>query len=160
MFLPPLLSPRVDPPPVLAVLILSLATMLLAAKAHGRQLRLEREQMGIHHVEFGGTNPPEVEALWRRDRRRFWPTTAVAFLALAAWAYAADLGAPAPALWRSDPTFGGSLLVLPLWAMTVGFVATGLRSLAALRDAAGRRASYAWWGGVAAACALVVGLAG
>lgn len=149
-----------DPPPVLGVLLLSVGTMLLAAKAHGRQVRLEREQMGIHHVEFGGTNPPEVEALWRRDRRRFWPTTALAFFALAAWAYAADVGFPAPALWRSDPTFGLSLLVLPLWAMTVGFVATGLRSLAALRDDAGRRSSYAWWGGVAAACVAVAVLAG
>lgn len=51
---------------------LGVALFLVAAKVHGRQVRLERELAGYWAVTFGGTNPPFVEALWRRERRIFW----------------------------------------------------------------------------------------
>src|SRR2546426_10713554 len=57
------------------VVLASVAAFLAAAKSHGRQLRLEREVAGYWEVRFGGTNPPFVAALWRRDRVRFWAIT-------------------------------------------------------------------------------------
>src|SRR3954462_12053852 len=53
----------------------SIALFFAAAKAHGRQLRLERELEGHFEVQFGGKNPPWVEALWRAERFRFWGLT-------------------------------------------------------------------------------------
>lgn len=55
-----------------AVLLLGVVTFVVAAKAHGRQLRLERELQGYWKVSFGGLNPPYVDALWRRERFAFW----------------------------------------------------------------------------------------
>src|SRR5262245_176985 len=57
---------------------------LVAAKLHGRQLRLERERAGYMHVTFGrrAQNPPFVVALWRRERFIFWPTAAVLAIVL------------------------------------------------------------------------------
>lgn len=57
--------------------LLGVASFLAAAKTHGRQLRLEREWAGIWTVDFGGGNPPFVEALWRRERFLFWGTLVV-----------------------------------------------------------------------------------
>src|SRR5438034_1265042 len=63
------------------LLILSLVTFLASAKAHGRQLRLERELEGYQTVTFRAANPPWVESLWRAERYRFWGfTLALAFL--------------------------------------------------------------------------------
>ena len=62
---------------------LSVIAFLLSAKAHGRQLRLERERAGITSVVFGGQNPPFVQALWRRERWLFWGATLL-FAGLAA----------------------------------------------------------------------------
>lgn len=58
---------------------------LVAAKLHGRELRLEREARGIREVSFGrgAKNDPFVVALWRRERYIFWPIAAVCALALA-----------------------------------------------------------------------------
>lgn len=58
------------------VLVLSVITFLIAAKSHGRQLRLERELAGYYHVTFGGTNPPFVEELWHKERVEYWSTFA------------------------------------------------------------------------------------
>jgi hypothetical protein len=63
---------------MIVLVVASLIVFLVAAKVHGRSIRLEREAMGVMSVTFGGppgTNPPEVEALWRADRWRFWPLT-------------------------------------------------------------------------------------
>ena len=57
--------------PVWLGALIGVAALLVAAKAHGRQVRLEREAAGYHEVVFGGTNPPFVDALWRADRFRF-----------------------------------------------------------------------------------------
>jgi hypothetical protein len=57
---------------------------LVTAKLHGRQLRLEREQAGVHEVSFGrgAQNAPFVVALWRRERYIFWPAAVATAVAL------------------------------------------------------------------------------
>src|SRR5438045_8903489 len=63
------------------VLGLGVATFLVAAKAHGRQLRIERELAGYWEVSFRARNPAFVEALWRRERIVYWSLAAVAAIA-------------------------------------------------------------------------------
>jgi hypothetical protein len=109
------------------VLVASGVSFLVAAKAHGRQLRLERELEGYHHVVFGGTNPPFVEALWRADRVRYWSIAvglAVGVLCLFALARARGWH------WPFLGGGGGSVAWLVLWgAPVVAFVTCGLWSL-------------------------------
>lgn len=111
----------------LVLLATSAVTFLLAAKAHGRQLRLERELEGYHRVVFGGTNPPFVEALWRVDRVRYWSTAAaVAGLVLGFYVLARVVGWRWPFLHGG----GGSLAWLVLWgSMVAAFLTCGLWSL-------------------------------
>ena len=133
--------------------VATVALVLAAAKAHGRQVRLEREQQGHFHVDFGTRNPPEVEAIWRRDRRLFWPTFAVGAVFAAFWAF--------QAIVRADLVFAGFLLV---WAFAAAFTVAGLASWLRIArhdggDAAWHRTAFrgslAWWGLVAVAAALV-----
>jgi hypothetical protein len=96
--------------------VLAAVTFLVAAKAHGRQLRVERELAGHWKVTFGrGTqNPPFVAALWRRERFIFWPAAA---------AIAVGLGVAVPQLaWPL------AFIAIPL---TAAFAIGGL--LSALR---------------------------
>lgn len=140
----------------------SVALLLLAAKAHGRQVRLEREVAGYERVTFGGENPPFVVALWRRDRRRFWTIAPLAALVLA----------PAAAVLGGPASLGGgaglATLAAALWAPVAAFAVCGLLSLRGFREAAkaappkrsawaraAARASGAWWAGVAAGAAAV-----
>ena len=109
------------------VLVLSVVTFLVAAKTHGRQVRLERERAGHTQVVFGGQNPPFVEALWKRDRIRFWTTAAIVFALAAALVFAgSSLGLPRP---LGGGTLGAAwtMLFLPL---VTGFVVCGTASLA------------------------------
>jgi hypothetical protein len=111
--------------PLLA--LVSIATFLLAAKSHGRQVRLERERAGFHSVVFGGSNPAFVEQVWRKDRWRYWPTfglTAVAVLLLR---------------WRGfgGEGFGSTAFALWFFPFATAFCVAGLWSLA---DFAGTRA--------------------
>lgn len=104
---------------------------LVAAKAHGRQLRLEREKAGVLRVSFGrgSQNEPFVVALWRRERVIFWPAAAVAAITL-------------HFLARSLPW----PLVYVLIPGSVGFCLGGLLSLARSGCAApGWRGSVIWW---------------
>jgi hypothetical protein len=111
----------------LAVLGASVVAFLMAAKAHGRQLRLERELEGYHHVIFGGTNPPFVEALWRADRVRYWSIAGGLSLGvLGLYALARARGWRWPFLQGG----GGSVAWLALWGSTVvAFLTCGLWSL-------------------------------
>lgn len=121
--------------------LLGVPAVLVAAKAHGRQVRLEREAAGYHSVQFGGDNPEFVERLWRRDRVRFWGFVPPAALVLGGVAWAATGGWPL------------ALVAALLWAPTAGFFFAGLRSFAAQRG----RGGVAWWGlGVAAVVGSVV----
>jgi hypothetical protein len=102
------------------LVLVSLATFLLAAKSHGRQIRLERERAGFHHVVFGGSNPSFVEQLWRRDRLHYWPTFALVFfvVALARWKGLGPdgFGDTAWALWFLP--FVSAFSFAGLWSLT------------------------------------------
>lgn len=113
------------------VLALGAATFLAAAKAHGRQLRLERELAGFWHVTFGAQNPPFVEALWRRERLVYWSLAAIVAIAsigfrLLAPRFAWSLPVEGTAAGRSVI---GALFFHALVPLIVAFVATGLLSL-------------------------------
>lgn len=97
-----------------AAVLASVALLLVAAKTHGRQLRLERELEGYHEVVFGGENPTWVEARWRQDRIGFWAIVP---------AFAIVLG------WATWPHgWGLRLTSVLLWAPIGGFVVMGLAS--------------------------------
>jgi hypothetical protein len=95
----------------LLVAVFAIALFLVAAKTHGRQLRLEREKAGYHSVNFGGENPPFVESLWNAERWRFWPLT----IALAL------IGA---LVFRGEARF----IAMLSWAPSLSFFVTGLLS--------------------------------
>ena len=120
-------------------ILLSIVTLGVAAKTHGRQIRRERERAGYTHVTFGGDNPPFVTALWRRDRVRLWTTaatTALAMLLLIGLGHAPANGLLG-AVW--------SLVFLPMLA---GFVLSGLassRRLARSGPCGSCSGGFAWW---------------
>lgn len=145
---------------LLPTIAAGLATMILAAKAHGRQVRLEREREGHRTVVFGGDNPPFVEALWRRDRIAVWASVAAALVVLAVWLVLGDKRIVwLPSVFATDMSFGGSLLLVPLWAMTAGFVVAGLLSRRRLRRRGAGRDAVGWWVAVAAAGVVTIVLA-
>ncbi len=112
------------------VLVLGAVTLLVAAKAHGRQLRLERQLFGYWHVSFGGQNPAFVEALWRHERLYFWSLAATFALGTIGFRLLA------PRFNCSLPVGRGSLLLMHVVApLTVAFIATGLMSLVRLARA-------------------------
>jgi hypothetical protein len=101
------------------ILLLGLAGFIAAAKGHGRQVRLEREAHGVHHVVFGGTNPPLVEELWRGDRVRFWIVAPiVAVLSAAGVLFVGG---------------GGSAALSILWAPVLAFAFCAIASALRLR---------------------------
>lgn len=136
----------------------TVALVLLAAKAHGRQIRLEREQQGYFRVDFRSQNPAAVEAIWRRDRRVFWPTFAVfAGLAVAYFLFLLIV-------WRIERESWFLILVWLAWAFAASFAVAGLVSWFRMANREQgplpwrRRAmagSAGWWLAVAAAAALV-----
>jgi hypothetical protein len=126
-----------------ALLVASACLFLTAAKAHGRELRLEREAAGVLHAVFGGQNPPIVEAIWRAERARFWIATPIVAVALSALLFARGAGA------------GRIALAALTWAPAISFTALGALSFVragglARGDAAG---SAGWWSLVAALAA-------
>lgn len=131
---------------LLASLALGALLLLASAKAHGRQVRLERELEGHREVVFGGDNPPFVRALWRRDRIRVWSVALAAFLLLVLLLVLGDAGAAwLPGVFAQEGTFGGSLLLLPLWSLAAGFLVSGLWSLRSLARRMEEKAAEAAW---------------
>lgn len=129
--------------------------LLAAAKAHGRQVRLEREARGIFTVDFRRDNDPWVEALWRRDRRVFW--TAFLVLLLVALAVAAVLRPDWPVvLLLGAAAFAGSFVVAGL-ASLARFVRAGTGEAPWRRAAL--RGSARWWVAVGALGGVVAALA-
>jgi hypothetical protein len=131
---------------------LGVVSFLVAAKAHGRQLRLERELAGYWQVTFVAPNAPFVEALWRGERFLYWSIAAA--LALVSIAY--RLLAPARRWPLPLPTPPGErsyigLLLLHVWLpLVAAFVVTGLYRLVRLLRALDRPApdaSPGWWSG-------------
>ena len=136
----------------------AVALILVAAKAHGRQLRIERVQAGHAEADFRGGNDPWVETLWRNDRIGLWTL----FVALAAaamlWAIASTGSLGAPLFW-------GRLLVGVSWALAGAFFVMGVQSLWRLadKDEAGWSShaigtSFLWWTLVALLFGLSAGL--
>jgi hypothetical protein len=127
-----------------AILVVSSVSLfLLAAKAHGRELRIEREVAGVAHVVFGGQNPPVVEAIWRAERVRFWIATPIVAAALAG--LLAARGAPGLRIGMAAASWAPSLVFTVLGALSVvraGGLARG-----------GLPGSAAWWSLVAIAAA-------
>jgi hypothetical protein len=123
----------------------SLATFLLAAKAHGRELRLEREAAGILRVVFGGDNPAFVDTLWAAERMRFWLATPLLSLTLAVALVIAGAS-------RSTIAFASLL-----WAPAMVFMVLGLSSIvrAGGLQRAGLSGSVGWWALVVGSFALV-----
>jgi hypothetical protein len=133
--------------------VATVALVLVAAKAHGRQIRLEREQQGYFRVDFRSQNPAAVEAIWRMDRRIFWPTFALG--AAFAVFYAVM------ALFPRDLAVAGFIVA---WSFAAAFAVAGLASWLrmARRDQGplpwrkrAQQGSVGWWLAVAAAAALV-----
>jgi hypothetical protein len=123
----------------------SLTTFILAAKAHGRELRLERVAAGIQQVTFGGDNPAFVDALWTAERLRFWVATPILSLILIVVLVLAGAS-------RSTIAFASLL-----WAPSVVFSVLGIWSIvrAGALERAGLGGSLAWWSLVVIGFAVV-----
>lgn len=130
-----------------ALLVLtSIVLFLAAAKAHGRELRLEREAAGVSHVDFGRRNPPVVEAIWRAERIRFWIATPIFALAFVV------------ACWRLGASHAISALAIVAWSPSCAFVVLGFAS--ARRVGGMSAAGVGWWAIVAVAVIAVALCAG
>jgi hypothetical protein len=116
----------------------SFVTFILAAKAHGRELRLERVVAGIEQVSFGGSNPAFVDALWAAERMRFWVATPILSVVLIV-----ALALAGTSRW----TIGFASL---LWAPSVVFVVLGVASIVrgGGLERVGLGGSLAWWSAV------------
>ncbi len=112
------------------LLSLGVVTFLVAAKAHGRQLRLERELMGYWRVSFGGLNPPWVDALWRRERFAFWILEGgLASVTVCARALVPEAWCLPLAGVDGEGGLHGGLLFHVLLPPTAAFLATGFLSV-------------------------------
>jgi hypothetical protein len=116
---------------------LGIVLLFLSAKAHGRQIRLERELEGYTEVDFMKENPSWVEALWRKDRRRFWPTFGLTIAVLSA-AGLLILPARFGTEPLGSPILGAVLLAGFLWPLVVAFTSNGIQSAIRLRTALSR----------------------
>ncbi|HUR61164.1 MAG TPA: hypothetical protein VM286_02205 [Candidatus Thermoplasmatota archaeon] len=138
--------------------VVALGLVVAAAKAHGRQLRLEREQAGYPRADFRGPNDAWVETFWRHDRIRFW------------WLFATT--APWTALWAvwhawpSIPLAVARAALHVAWVFAGCFWVVGVWSLWRLadREAEGWRShaigtSFLWWTLVSLLFGLSAGLA-
>jgi hypothetical protein len=142
----------------------SVGAFLLAAKAHGHQLRLERQLAGFWQVSFRAPNDPWVEALWQRERLAFWVVALVlAAAGLAYSLYGVRAGWPQLLAREGSRWSGwGLFLAVVAWPAIVAFAGTGIASfvrfLARRSDADWMAravwASVGWW-----AATLVIGLA-
>ena len=139
----------------------SAALFFAVAKAHGRQLRLERERAGYFEVVFGGKNPAFVEGLWKQERLLFWSLDGALCAFALAYAVAAQrFGWHSP--FRPNGELPPPFWLLPLWAgvwpMCLAFGFTGVLSAWRLRMAlvsgppidrswlaAARLGSLGWW---------------
>jgi hypothetical protein len=131
---------------LIATVVLSLAAFLTAAKAHGREVRLEREAKGHHEVVFGGTNHPDVEAIWQRDRWVYWPSAALGLVLGVASFTLRGPGVFVAAGWLDVAL--ESVFRLVVFPMTFAFFTAGAASILRKLRAEVRpvpAATYGWW---------------
>jgi hypothetical protein len=126
-------------------MVIGAGAFLAAAKAHGRQLRIERELAGYFQVRFGGQNPEWVEAFWRRERAYFWGSAvALALTSLAfRWLAARQQWSLPLSHDGGSASVSGALVLHALLPAVGAFVLTGLAS--ALRTGLPLRDSAGWW---------------
>ena len=160
------------------VLALGAIAFLIAAKTHGRQLRLERELAGHWHVTFGRSNGAWIDALWRRERIIFWSAVVALFVCASVFrALASRFGWQLPlADGDGRASWSGAILLYVLVPFTGAFIVSGALSLARFTRAdhtarigdTARSATWlasaswgsvAWWVATLALVAIVVGLA-
>lgn len=164
--------------PRVALVAGSLLLFLVAAKNHGRHIRLERQLAGHWEVSFGRANPAWVEALWQRDRMVYW-SIAIGLAVLGSIYVVLARRRQWPMPPRSAPgwSWWSALLPVIVWPLVVAFVtcaaASLTRFLVALPgagegpDATGRAdwiapalwGSAGWWALTIALAALVAWLA-
>ncbi len=163
---------------------LGVVLLLLAAKVHGRQIRLERELEGYMEIGFMKENPPWVESLWRKDRRQYWATFSAAAAVLAASVLltgSPGLSAKFGTDPMGNPAAGAVAVAITLWAPSAAFIGNGMTSVGRLlrrlreprpdgrrRDEvraargpwlkAAIRGTLGYWGLVAAFTAVAIGL--
>ena len=162
--------------PRVALVAGSLLLFLVAAKNHGRSVRLERQLAGYWEVSFGRANPPWVEALWQRDRMVYWSIAiALSVLGLAYAVLARRWQWSVPP--RSAPgwSWWSALLLVIGWPLVIAFVTAAVASLTrflaalpgASTDTTGRAdwiapalwGSAGWWALTLSLAALVAWLA-
>ena len=118
------------------IIIASIALLLVAAKTHGRHVRLERELAGVWKVDFRSSNPPAVEAIWRKDRIVYWSVAAV--IAILSVLYTLIAGASFLSRVREDLGVMGWGLIAIVWPMAIAFmtagVASAIRTMSAFSD--------------------------
>jgi hypothetical protein len=103
----------------------SLAAFLFSAKAHGHQIRIERELAGYMEVSFGGVNPQFVVELWARERVIFWGIAGALAVLGASYAFAAvRLSWPLPL----RGSWVGIAMLATAWPLIAAFVASGILS--------------------------------
>ncbi len=127
----------------------SVVLFLVAAKAHGRELRLEREAHGIASVDFRAVTP-DVQARWSAERVRFWSFFVPLALGLVVLALRLELG-----------RVNGVVSALA-WAGAASFAVTGMWAIGrrlALGAPAAWPGSLGWWMAVATLAVLVAAVA-
>jgi hypothetical protein len=152
----------------IAVVATSVAAFLMAAKAHGRQVRLERQLAGYWDVTFGAPNPPFVEALWMRERIVVWSIAMMlAAIAMGYLYVARQRGWPLPlesgwlaVLWTVVAAPAVLAFTFSGFASAARF-ASRLSHMASAPDwvAAAVRGSVAWWAATVGLAAVVAVLA-
>jgi hypothetical protein len=127
------------------VSVVSAVLFLVAAKAHGRELRLEREAHGIELASFRSASPA-VQALWSAERARFWSFFVPLAIGLVALSFRLDLGHVNGALSALAWAGAGAYLASGVWAI-------GRRAV--LGGASAWEGSLGWWMAVGTMTAVV-----
>jgi hypothetical protein len=157
-----------------ALVAASLLLFLVAAKNHGRHIRLERQLAGHWEVSFVRANPPWVEALWQRDRVVYWSIAIALALFGLVYAVLARRGHwPMPPRNAPGWSWWSAFLLVVVWPLVIAFMTCAVASLArfvtALPDAGAAArgdwigpalwGSAGWWSFTLALAALVAWLA-
>jgi hypothetical protein len=108
----------------------SLLLFLVAAKNHGRHIRLERQLAGHWEISFARDNHPWVEALWQRDRVVYWSIAlGLAVLGLVYAVLARRSQWPMPPRGAPGWSWWSALLLVIVWPLVAAFTTCAVASL-------------------------------